>query len=95
MKKSLSILLLSGILLVSNVVAEPLSVSGDDTIKSILTAHKGKRVTVMLKSGVELTGKVGEVNGEVVHLMELSGKEFYDGVAAINKIEAVVIRTKN
>ncbi len=94
MKKYLSVLLISGILFVSNVVAEPLSVSSTDSIKSILVAHKGKSVTVMLKSGSELTGKVGEVNSEIVHLIELSGKEFFDAVASIKKIEAVVIRTK-
>jgi hypothetical protein len=95
MKKCLSILFFAGVLFVSSVIAEPLSVTGDDTIQSVLSVQKGKLVTVMLKSGVELTGRVGEVNSEVVHLMELSGKEFYDGVAAIRNIEAVVIRTKS
>jgi len=95
MRKYILLLLASGILLMSNVVAEPLSVTGDDSIQSILSAHQGKRVTVKLKSGSELTGKVGEVNGEVVHLIELSGKEFFDAVASIKKIEAVVIRTKH
>jgi small nuclear ribonucleoprotein (snRNP)-like protein len=94
MKKYLSILLVSGLLLSFNVAAEPLSVVGDDTIQSILTAHKGKKVTIKLKSGSELTGKVGEVNDDVVHIMSLAGKEFFDAVASIKKIEAVVIRTK-
>ena len=51
-------------------------------------------MTVRLKSGSELTGKVGEVNSEVVHLIELSGMEYFDGVASVKAIEAVVIRTK-
>ncbi|TDI66376.1 MAG: hypothetical protein E2O88_09125 [Bacteroidetes bacterium] len=94
MKKYLSLLLISGILFTSNVVAEPLSVGNSDSIQSILSAQKGNRVTIMLTSGNELTGKVGEVNSKIVHLIELSGKEFFDAVTAIKKIEAVVIRTK-
>ena len=95
MKKYIPLLLASGILLMSNVIADPLSVTSDDSIQSILSAHQGKRVTIKLNSGSELTGKVGEVNGEIIHLKELSGKEFFDAVASIKKIEAVVIRTKN
>ena len=95
MKKYIPLLLASGILLMSNVVADPLSVTSDDSIQSILSAHQGKRVTIKLNSGSELTGKVGEVNGQIIHLKELSGKEFFDAVASIKKIEAVVIRTKN
>ena len=95
MKKYIPLLLASGILLMSNVIADPLSVTSDDSIQSIFSAHQGKRVTIKLNSGSELTGKVGEVNGEIIHLKELSGKEFFDAVASIKKIEAVVIRTKN
>ena len=94
MKKYLTLLLVSGILLISNVSAEPLAVASNDSIQSILAAHKGQQVTVRLKSGSELTGKVGEVNSEVVHLIELSGMEYFDGVASVKAIEAVVIRTK-
>ncbi len=78
-----------------NTVAEPLSVSGSDNIQSVLSAHKGKRVTIKLKSGNELTGTVGEVNSHVAHLIGLSGKEFYDAVTSLKSIEAIVIRTKN
>ena len=94
MKKYIPLLLISGILLMSNVVAEPLSVGSDDSIQTILSAQQGNRVTVKLESG-ELTGKVGEVNGKIVHLIELSGKEFYDAVVSVEEIEAVVIRTRN
>ena len=95
MKKYISLLMLSSVLIVSSVVAEPLSVNADDTIVSILMAHKDKRVTVKLKSGNELTGKVGEVNDKIVHLIELSGMEYFDAVTSIKAIEAVVIRTKS
>lgn len=95
MNKYLSVILLSGMLFVSNAIAEPLSVSSSDSIQSVLAAQKGNRVTVQLKSGGELTGKVGETNNDIVHIMELSGKEFFDAVVSVKAIEAVVIRTKS
>ena len=94
MKIPMLLLLVSGILLMPNVAADPLSVTSDDSIQSILSAHQGKRVTIKLESG-ELTGKVGEVNGKIVHLLELSGKEYFDAIVSINEIEAVVIRTRD
>ena len=95
MKNYLSLLLIVACLMTFNVAAEPLSVTASDSIQSILTAHKDKRVTIKLKSGNELTGTVGEVNSNVAHLMELSGKEYYDAVTSLKSIEAIVIRSKN
>lgn len=95
MNKYLTVIFLSAMLFMSNVFAEPLTVSGSDSVQTILTAQKGNRVTVQLKSGAELKGKVGEVNDEIVHLMELTGKEFFDAVVSVKAIEAVVIRTKS
>ena len=94
MKKACSIALVAVCLVASDVWAEPLAVGAEDTIRSILTAHQGKRVTVKLHSGSEMTGKVGEVNNAIIHLMELSGKEYFDAVVSIGNIEAVVIRAK-
>ena len=76
-------------------IAEPLTIKADDDIDAVLAAQKGKRVTIMLSSGGELTGTVGEVNDDLVQLRELSGKEFFDAVINADKISAVVIRTKD
>ncbi|MDX1519707.1 MAG: hypothetical protein R3318_06245 [Gammaproteobacteria bacterium] len=94
MKKYLLVPVICIYMLGAVALAGPLEVSGDATIQSILAAHMDKRVTLKLKSGTELTGTVGAVNGKVVHLKELSGKEFFDAVAALKNIEAVVIRTR-
>lgn len=96
MKKILSTLVLfTGMLVMSNaVIAEPLSIKGDDDIASVLNAHNGKRVTVKLNSGDELTGTVGAVSDDLVHLRELSGKEFFDAVVDTDEISALIIRTK-
>ena len=97
MKKILSTLvLLTGMLMMSNTaIAEPLTVKGDDDIESVLKANNGKRVTVKLNSGDELTGTVGAVSDDLVHLRELSGKEFFDAVVDTDEISALIIRTRD
>ena len=93
MKKATVITLITCLILSCGAYAEPLAITGSDTIDTILTAQKGKRVTIKLKAGDDLTGIVGEVNKEVVQLRELTGKEYYDAVVVLKGIEAVIIRT--
>jgi len=95
MKNFITITLLSLFMFSSNAMAEPLKVGAGATINSVLTAQKNKRVTVRLKSGGELTGKVKSINNAVVHLGALDGRDYFDAVVALKKIEAVIIRTKN
>lgn len=72
--------------------AAPLVVGADDSIQSVLTSHKGKRLTVRVMSGEELTGVVQSVNARVLHLGELTGREFFDAVVNIDDIQAVIVR---
>lgn len=74
--------------------ADPIKVEEKDTLKKVLAHKEDQRVTLMLKSGNELSGKLIEVNEDVVHLGELTGKEYYDAVIDTHSIEAVVIRVK-
>lgn len=74
--------------------AEPLAAGADDTIGKLLAAQTGKVVTLKLGCNEEITGKVKAVSGEVVHLSELSGKEFYDAAVATSSIHAVVVRAR-
>lgn len=75
--------------------ADAVSLGADDDLESVLAAHTGKYVTVVLESGKEFTGKVGSVYEDAMHLMELSGKEFYDAVIDTDEVAAVVIRVRN
>ena len=79
----------------SAAIAQPLVVTADDTIEKLLTAHKGKRVTVKLGPNDELTGVVKAVTPNVVHLGELTGREFFDAAIDIKQIRAIIVRTKN
>lgn len=91
MKKYLSLFLIYGIFLTSNAVSGTLS---GGTIQYILSANKGELVTIKMQSGSEFTGKIVDVSGEVVHITELSGMEYYDAAASIQNIESIVIRAK-
>jgi len=76
------------------VQAEEMNVTANDTVQSVLTARKGKTVTVRLGNGQELTGIVREVTGKLVVLGRLSGREFFDAAVSLEKIEAVLVRNK-
>lgn len=89
-----TILVFSFLALTGIAYADPLKINKDDTIKTVLTAQMGKRVTIRVESGLELSGTVTEVTDELTHLSELVGKEFYDAVVVNENIEAVIIRTK-
>ena len=73
---------------------ETLTVGADATVKSVLDAQKGKRVGVLLTTGQELTGVVTSVGATVVHLSELSGREFFDAVVPLDRVSAVIVRTR-
>jgi len=71
-----------------------LRVGANDTIQTVLTAQKGARVTVRVRSGQELTGVVREVSARVVQLGGLTGREFFDAVVPLEAVDAVLVRTK-
>jgi hypothetical protein len=75
-------------------VADPLAVGKGDDVAAVLTAQQGKRVTVRLSSGEELSGKIVLVGDRVVHLGELAGKEFFDAVIPFSAIEAIIARVR-
>jgi hypothetical protein len=71
-----------------------LEVRDADSVKSVLERHVGKRVSLVVASGPELTGTVVKVAANVVHLGELQGREFFDAVVSLDRISAVVVRTR-
>jgi hypothetical protein len=71
-----------------------LEIRDDDTVKSVLARHVGKRVSLVMGSGPDLTGTVVKVGTGVVHLGELQGREFFDAAVSLDKIGAVVVRTR-
>jgi hypothetical protein len=74
--------------------AQELTVAAADSIQQVLAARKGKPVTVRLAGGQELTGVVREATAKLVVLGALSGREFFDAAIPLEKVEAVLVRTK-
>jgi hypothetical protein len=74
--------------------AQDLNVSANDTLQSVLTAQKGKRVTLRLSGGQEITGVMREATAKLVVLGGLTGREFFDAAVPLDKVEAVLVRTK-
>jgi hypothetical protein len=74
--------------------AQGLTVSATDTTRTVIAAQKGKRVTLRLRSGQELTGTVREASEKLVVLEALTGREFFDAVVPLEAVEAVLVRTR-
>lgn len=74
--------------------ADSIALGKDGTVQSVAAAHIGKKVSIILNSGKELSGKVTAVTNKAIHISELTGKEYYDAVINNKKIAAIVIRVK-
>ena len=68
--------------------------SAVSTVKDVLVENTGKRVTLQMAGGESLEGTVSKVGEQVVHIAKLTGKEFFDAMVSIDKISAVVLRTR-
>ena len=95
MKTRLVIIALPLFLIAANPAwADPVSIHAGDTLQSQIEGQKGKRVTLRLISGEDITGTVRDTTKELVQLGELSGKEFYDAVIDISKVSALIVRNR-
>jgi hypothetical protein len=86
--------LLFSLALAAPAFAQEVTVAANDTVQSVVAAQKGKRVTLRLRSGQELTGTVREATARLVVLGAVAGRELFDAVVALEAVEAVLIRTK-
>ena len=74
--------------------AQPVSVQPADSVQSVLSARKDKRVTLRLRSGQELTGVVRDATPKLVVIGAIAGRELFDAVVPLESVEAVLVRTK-
>lgn len=82
------------LVLATGAFAQGITISATDTTQSVIAAQKGKRITVRLRSGQELSGLVRDSSDRVLVLGEVSGREFFDAAIPIDAIEAVLVRTR-
>lgn len=74
--------------------AETLAIKPTDTTQTVLAVQKGKRVTLRLRSGQELTGMLREQSDRLVVLESLAGRELFDAFIPVDAIEAIIVRGK-
>ena len=60
-----------------------------------LSMLNGRTVTVYLVSGQTITGTVNDVKGNLLHLVKLSQKDFFDALVAIEHIAAIDTRVRS
>jgi len=65
-----------------------------ESVKTVLDDAVGKQVTLLMISGQELTGTVAKVGDHVVQLMRLSGRDFFDGVILLERVDGVILKVR-
>lgn len=74
---------------------EAYALKSDRNVAAVLNDLAGKTVTVHLRSGEKLTGKLSVAGTRAVQLSGLAGREFYDAVVALDAIDAVELRARS
>ncbi len=64
------------------------------SVRDVLAKQTGQSVTLRLKGGEEIGGKVKLVGNELVHLTQLTGRDFYDAAVRLDAVEAVIVRAR-
>ncbi len=63
-------------------------------IRENLLQNVGKRIAVRITSGDAIEGTILKVGDQSVHLSKLSGKDFYDAIVRIDRIEAIIFKAR-
>ena len=63
-----------------------------ESVKIMLDASVGRTVTLGLASGQEISGTVAKVGDHVVHLSRVAGRDFYDAVVVLDRVDAVLFK---
>ena len=63
-----------------------------EDVKTMLDRNVGRVVTLHLNTGQELTGTVLHVGDHAVQLSKLAGRDFYDAVVLLDRVDAVLFK---
>jgi hypothetical protein len=74
----------------ADVPAPPAQFAED--VKTMLDRSVGRVVTLHLNTGQELTGTVQYVGAHAVQLSKLAGRDFYDAVVLLDRVDAVLFK---
>lgn len=63
-------------------------------IRENLLLNVGKRVAVRITAGDSIEGTITKVGDHAVQLSRLSGREYSDAIVRIDRIEAIIYKTR-
>jgi len=95
MRQIACVVLMSALLAWSPAYGADLQISPSDSVETVAKGQQGKRVTVRLRSGQEITGTVRNVTARLVQLGAVAGREFFDAIVPLEAVKAVLVRTKD
>ncbi len=71
-----------------------LEIRNSQTLKEVLLERVGKRTTLKMQSGEDIDGTVTMVGEQLIHVSRLTGKDFYDAIVRLDRINAVIIKVR-
>jgi len=63
-------------------------------IKENFLVNAGKRISLRTESGDTIDGTIARVGDHNVHISKIAGKDFYDAIVRIDKIESFTFRAR-
>lgn len=70
------------------------SVEPGSDVRSVIASQTGRTVTLRLHAGEDISGKVKLVGNQLVHLTQLTGRDFYDAAIRLDAVDAVIARAR-
>jgi hypothetical protein len=64
------------------------------TLTDALSPFVGQNVSLLLSSGREVQGKLEKIGVKVVHLSKVAGREFFDAIIAVDRIEGFEVKVR-
>lgn len=68
--------------------------TAEDSMKDSLRALEGKQVTIRLKNGQRVKGRLAALGQQLVHIQPVAGREYYAEVLLIDQVAGVEYRAK-
>jgi hypothetical protein len=63
-------------------------------MKENLLLNVGKRIAVRITAGELIEGTIVKVGDQSVQLSKLSGRDYYDAIVRIDRIEAIIFKAR-
>lgn len=71
---------------------EGVAYQADWSLRDNLKVFEGKSVTLYTDAGAQFRGRVKAVGGGLLHLEKIRGREFFDALIRVERIEAIEAR---